>query len=108
MQLAVAGYACPGQSTNGMTNISTAGIMPDCCEHVDLAQPGLCKMHNQAGKQSLDKPHVPDVQSFIPVILAILSVVNVVDYPIASVTESTWLLRSTAPPIAIRHCCFRI
>lgn len=117
MQLAVASYVCPGMQT-GSRNDTVA--MPESdidqqgmagCEGMDMAQPGLCHAyaHGQAGKQSLDKPDLPPVQPFVPVGLVLaLDAVDVAARPRATPPESSLLTRTTAPPLAIRNCCFRI
>ena len=105
MQLAVAFYACPG-------NEMSAGVeshgMPGCAG-MDMAQPGLCQAHAHVGDQSLDKPALPLVQAFIPVGLGLaLNAIEPVSHPSFQPPASLLLTRATAPPIAIRHCCFRI
>ncbi|AIY39462.1 hypothetical protein LT85_0302 [Collimonas arenae] len=113
MQLAVAGYVCPEHAVEQISEMAGMSVMADSqampgCEQIDHAQPSLCKVHTQAGQQSLDKPNLPHVQPFVPATLVLLSVIAVVDYPIALLPESTWLQRATAPPLSIQHCCFRI
>ena len=94
MQLAVASYACP--------------TMPGC-DQLDPAQPALCHAHCQDGKASLDKAEAPVVSpaavivSALPAPLAPLAALG-----LPGAEPASFLQRSTAPPISIRHCCFRI
>jgi len=116
MQFAVAAYACPGLMagtgiSSGATSFNTdSTAMPDC-EGMDKEQPALCHTHAQdpLSKQSLDKPQLPDVQPFVSVgLVLIVETTDVVAVPSSPRQPSTHFLRSTAPPIAIRNCCFRI
>jgi hypothetical protein len=115
MQFAVASYACPGLT---MAHASEAVAMAadagdesmDGCTGMDKEQPSLCHAYDQAGNQSVDKPGVPPVQAFTPVAL-VLTLVTTTDtaiLPIHEQTESFLLTRTTAPPLSIRNCCFRI
>lgn len=116
MQLAVAAYACPGlQSTPiaGMADMhldsASDADMPECDGMVDTEQPALCHAYSQVGKQSLDKPPVPDVAPAVPVML--VSIIGDIDYtfqPVSKHAEADWLMRSSSPPISVRNCCFRI
>lgn len=113
MQLAVAAYVCPGISGDSANFSASADLqmadMPDC-ESMDPAQPALCHVfaHGEQSKQSLDKSPVPDVQPFVPLALvAVLPTLDVVSLPEAAPFVPLTLARPTAPPIAIRNCCFR-
>jgi hypothetical protein len=111
-QLAVASYVCPGTTmaqrmTATTADIGMAGM--DHCTGMDKAQPSLCHAHNHSGTQSLNKPDLPSVQPFL-VIGPILSVV-LLDAGVAPpdvFTAIPSLSHATEPPIAVRHCCFRI
>ena len=113
MQLAVAGYACP------TLNIAQAGAaaamtMDDDmamsgCAGTDKAQPSLCHANDQAGNQSLDKPSAPHVQPFVAAALTLVfRPAEFIDSAAAAEPDSLLLARSTAPPLSIRNCCFRI
>lgn len=107
MQLSLAAYTCPGSET--MNSIE----MTDCTG-MDNDQPALCHTHAQdpLSKQSLDQPQLPDVPPFLS--NGIVMQVNLADEAIApsnspdAFGSPNFLARSTAPPITIRHCCFRI
>ena len=119
MQLAVAAYACPvllgaanqampietvtlDQASMGQSDMSG-------CTAKDMAQPSLCHAHDHSGNQSLDKPHLPDVVPFIPAALVVtLVALDPADRPAYFSSDSTLLMRTAAPPLSIRNCCFRI
>lgn len=107
MQLAVASYVCPGMQTeSGGDMVAMAG-----CDGMDTTQPGLCHALavDQAAKQSLDKPDLPPVQPFVPVeLVLVLDAMSMATCPRAAPPEAFLLTRTTAPPVAIRNCCFRI
>jgi len=112
MQLAVASYACPGVALPGQAGASMVNMaldMPDC-EGMDKEQSTLCHVyvHGEPSKQSLAKSPVPDIQPFVPLVLvAVLPFADVAALPTAAPFVPITLARSTAPPIAIRNCCFR-
>lgn len=116
MQLAVASYVCPGMApANGGTAAATSAAVRHVamigCEGMDTDQPALCHAHAQGetAKQSPDKPELPDVQPFVPAVMVAAWYPAAMPFA-ASVTPppSISLARALAPPIAIRHCCFRI
>ncbi|CAN5673288.1 hypothetical protein BH11PSE12_BH11PSE12_27100 [soil metagenome] len=110
MQLAVAGYVCPGISTSIQNKTTSSIVSPMVnCDQMDMEQPGLCHAYSQDGKQSLDKPELPHVQPFVPVVFTAIIIAT----DTAILAPDTWLAptylaHATAPPLAIQHCCFRI
>ena len=114
MQLAVAAYACPqlkveSQGAQGQIMKIAHGHDMPCCQKPDPEQPALCHAHGDVGKQSLDKPDLPSVPPFNAVGLAIpLFPVAPFDVPASAPVNGVGLARTTAPPLAIRNCCFRI
>jgi hypothetical protein len=115
MQLAVAAYACPQlsvSSANEQSRTMTAGDTGhdmSGCQKTDSEQPSLCHAHGQVDKQSLDKPESPPVQPFLAAGLGIpLQLADDVGITVFSPLNIPSLVRTTAPPLAIRHCCFRI
>lgn len=117
MQLAVAGYVCPvgmsGTKAEG-TKISAHAGMPCAVSmsetSIDDAQPALCHAHCQSDQQSADTYQLPD----LPVMPAIAPVFGQQDVLLISRgTPSQSVLplllqRTTAPPLSVRNCCFRI
>ena len=114
MQLAIAGYSCPGGLTK-VVKVTEAATMAQadmpCAESmfitVDDEQPSLCHAHCQADQQTADKYQVPGLAT-----LADLAT----DFPLPRFTpallgaplQAPLLRRTTAPPLAVRNCCFRI
>jgi hypothetical protein len=116
-QLAVASYVCPAmpmESSNiALATTSTGTDHPSMigCKGMDVTQSGLCHTHahDQASKQTLDKPDYLEVAPFVPVGLVVaVAAVDDASRRLAAPPTSLFLTRTTAPPIAIRHCCFRI
>lgn len=63
MQLAVAGYVCPGSESKIAEAAAMAEVGMPCAESMPLTmddeQPNLCHAHCQAGQQSADKYELP-------------------------------------------------
>lgn len=116
MQLALASYACPDYVKKGPEQqelvMSTQAAMPsmDACMKADPSQPSLCNAHGQqVDRYSLDKPQNPPVQAFAPAGWALpLHPIGLGDRATPNPLQTGALSRATAPPVAIRHCCFRI
>jgi hypothetical protein len=114
-QFAVASYVCPMLTGNDIAAkralvAMDRGSMSDC-GGMDIAQVGLCHAHthNLTNKHSLDKPDVPAVSPFIAA--GFVSMPGRLEYRLLSfhtAPQSSLLARATAPPLAVRHCCFRI
>lgn len=115
MQFAVASYACPamkmGQDSDESVAMSMSYDSEDMshCTGMDQEQPSLCHAYDHAGKQSLDKPELPTAQPFIPaqLVMATVTIENLANVSPGRST-SALLTRTTAPPLSIRNCCFRI
>ena len=114
-QLAVAAYACPSMEVGqAMMTASMAAaeadhhMMPDC-EEVDMEQLVLCHAHTQVGKQTLDKPDLPNVSPSVAVLLVpVVSDIHVAYRPVAPSANTAALRPASAPPLSIQNCCFRI
>jgi hypothetical protein len=114
-QLAVAAYACPSmQIAQAMQAISAPAAasshhdMPGC-EGMDMDRATLCQDHGRVGPQSLDKPELPPVLPFIAAaLMRALGHADPLSPESVQPAESLSLSRATAPPLAIRNCCFRI
>ena len=110
-QLALASYACPGLNPAKPAMVATGTAdMPGCTSmNMETPQPGLCHSHCEAGNQTADTAQAPLVQPFVAAELTVvLSVAESVAPSHASQPEGVLLKRSTAPPLSIRNCCFRI
>jgi len=115
MQLALAAYACPDESSSTvqtsaaqMLSMPMDEAMPGCGE-LDVEQPGLCHAHAQVGSQSMDRADAPQVQPFVA--LGFTQTIRTTDLSCLSTNPrllDDLIARTTAPPLAIRNCCFRI
>lgn len=113
MQLAVSAYACPALSPEHDSRQASSEYarsvetMP--CHEVDMEQPNLCHASHQSDKQSLDKPATPSPAPFVAIGYGLPTDPRLLTYQ-----NFSWLgapslpTNAAAPPIAIRHCCFRI
>jgi hypothetical protein len=114
MQLAVASYACPELIVTHSSQAMASSVgMPaaemTACHDMDPVEPSLCHAYGQNGNQSLDKPAVPPLQPFVAVGFGLpLTPLDVKCRPAFTSPETTFLTHATAPPLAIRNCCFRI
>lgn len=109
MQLAVAGYVCPVDVKVGEIAAMAEAGMPCAGEmaKVDTEQPGLCHAHCQSAEQTVDKGQALTLSG------AIATGFSYTIKPLRSSfarqpAQVPFLTRSTAPPIAVRNCCFRI
>jgi hypothetical protein len=108
MQFAVAAYSCP--APNPVLATASAGMCADMdTVKMDPANSALCTQHCQPDKASLDKAEAPMVAPLLVLgILLALLIETVSRLPLFSFRNFTHLQRATAPPLSIRHCCFRI
>jgi hypothetical protein len=114
MQLAAAACGCVEAGTGPdaphvvISATHHGGSMP-CCAGLDKAQSKLCKAQHHGDKQALDTPELVHVPEFIPAGLAqpMLAVEAAHSSPPPDIAN-IGLARATAPPLAIRHCCFRV
>jgi len=113
MQLAVASHACSGLQQSGTPQTMVDDMAPmqpmPGCEQADATQPGLCHAHCMDGKSSVDKPTSPVAAPAVVVVGAILAPFEPLLPAACSGAQPDFeLSRVTSPPMAIRHCCFRI
>lgn len=100
-QLAVSAYACPADQASPE---SMRADQP--CASMDPDLPGLCQLHCEDGQQIVKTgPDVPPVGSFMPVMGVVLT--GILPPPIRALSAPA-LEYASPPPLAIRHCCFRI
>ena len=109
MQLAVASYACPGAKAEVAEHAAMAGL--PCAESMttgmDEDQPNLCRAHCQTGQQAADKYELPAPTGIgsLPVNFTVSDIAAVVS---GVALQAPHLKRTTAPPVAILNCCFRL
>ncbi len=111
MQLAVAGYSCPGFESRVREVAAMAQAGMPCAQEMSMAlddeQPALCKAHCEPVQAGTDHPAI---------VLPALAADNGLFQPLPpaaalprrSAPQASLLARATAPPLAIRHCCFRL
>lgn len=109
-QLAVAAYVCPNLATSPISTAADSGQgAMSGCTGMDEQQPGLCKAHCDRNHQTLDTPAAPHVAPFVATSLTcVLPDAGVAAPVLANRDAALPLEHATSPPIAIRHCCFRI
>ena len=112
MQLAVSAYACPvlkpGHDDRSISSVQVKQAEMVACEDMDMEQPSLCHASHQTDKQSLDKPTTPPLVPFVAVGYGLPVSLNTLLFPSSGSPVPSFLTYATAPPIAIRNCCFRI
>ena len=114
MQLAMAGYVCPSGITKAGNTSEKAAMaeagMP-CAASMSLAiddeQPSLCHAHCQTDPQSADHYQLPGLANLVDLASSV-PVPRIVPALSGAPLQTTLLSRTTAPPLAVRNCCFRI
>ncbi|MBC7438038.1 MAG: hypothetical protein H7332_18445 [Bdellovibrionales bacterium] len=126
MQLAVAGYACPGMAARGEARLQQAAAMPGtahagmpCAQamgvsgassaptSMDAQQPALCHAYCHGGKQMSDGYHL-ELPAFAPEQGLAYLILPSVASALLDAPQAPLLARAAAPPLSIQHCCFRI
>jgi hypothetical protein len=110
MQLAIAGYSCEGRLDQVSKAAAVAAMaqadMP-CDEAMNADQSNLCHAHCKADPQTADKYQVPAVPSLAD-LASDFPLPIVTPAPVGALLQAPLLRRTTAPPLAVRNCCFRI
>lgn len=108
---ALAGYACPGGEKAAEIARMTEAGMP-CAEEMarsmDDEQPVLCHAHCQSTDQSEGSYHPPSAADVLHAGPALTVAVVPAPRVPTGLRTSPQVRRDTGPPLAIRHCCFRI
>lgn len=111
MQLAVAGYVCPGTGSKvaDISVMAEAGMPCDqsMTPNMDEVQPNLCQAHCKAGQQTADKYELPApvAAAALPADFTLPAVVPVFS---GAPLQTPHLMRTTAPSVAIQNCCLRL
>jgi hypothetical protein len=109
-QLAVSAYACPGVDGMARAAITNEEVPP--CHEVPTTDElaALCQAHCQQGDQSLEKrASVPEFTLVAGLAAVAIAPRNASRPAQACVeTQPSLLERPTGPPLAVRHCRFRI
>lgn len=112
-QLVVVGFLCPQMQFAHASELVAASAvseqhraMPGCG---DMSGVAAADCHKQANQQSLDKPELPQLGPYVALALAVVLVDDAALQRYRSASHPPPVLqRNTAPPLAIRNCCFRI
>jgi hypothetical protein len=109
MQLALAAYACPNLDQVQRTPMvdSSGQPMADCPE-IDKHSPALCYADTHKQTPSLEKPNAPSVTPFVATGLAVPILWLRDSAPMPNPPSIFLQTSGTSPPLAIRHCCFRL
>ena len=103
-QLAVSAYACPMQFIGD--DDAVVAFEPRSSGR-DAESPALCKKHCENGQQIVnDAPQPLVAVTFAPALNVTPATNRAVHLSATAVSPS--LLRVTAPPLAVRNCCYRI
>jgi hypothetical protein len=109
MQVALAGYSCPGVETKVQQVAAMAEAGMPCAGSMSMSmdedQPGLCHAHCVAGQQASDHQPLQVLALALPVGLVLER--PALEPPIRSAPQASLLARATAPPLSIRNCCLR-
>ena len=106
-QLAVVAYACPMQFQGLDDVVESVGAATPDAGGSDADSPALCKKHCENGQQNVnDSSQTLAMCAFeaAPTIALVIQPATMHDAPAATPS----LRNATAPPLSIRHCCFRI
>ena len=110
-QVATIAYACPVLASLPAANAPLTMDMGNAempCNEADLGPTNLCLQHCQYGQQATGEVQTSPLTS--PA-LAYRLRASAEDFPLAGLARdrsSFLLVRTTAPPLPVRNCCFRI
>ena len=114
LQLAVAAYACPGGLSNavGVDQIATMADAGMPCDGsmslvMDDEPSSLCHAHCKADPQTADKYQLPGLPGLAD-LASEFPLPGVTPAALGALLQAPLLRRTTAPPLAVRNCCFRI
>lgn len=110
MQLAVAAYVCPNLTPARSTPMLDSSGQPMAnCPEADKQSPTLCYADTHKQTPSLEKSDAPSVVPFVPTGFALPLLWPEDSSSMSNRPLPVFLHASgTSPPIAIRHCCFRL
>jgi hypothetical protein len=110
MQLAMAAYACPNlvPAEKSAPMLDGSGQPMADCPQLDRQSPTLCHADTHKPTPALEKPGTPAVMPFVAAgfalpLLRLEESILLPDPPLVFLHAS-----GSSPPIAIRHCCFRL
>lgn len=109
MQAALAAYACPNlMPARHAAMLDSSGQPMANCPEADKQSPTLCYADTHKQTPSLDKPDVPAVMPFVATGFALPLLWPEDGAPMPAPPRVFLHASGTSPPMAIRHCCFRL
>lgn len=109
MQLALAAYACPNLSPQQPpAMLDGAGQPMADCEEADPESPALCHADTYRVTPSLEKPDMPAVLPFVAAGFALSLLWPEGQAAIPQPPPVFLHASGSSPPLAIRHCRFRL
>ena len=111
-QLAASAYACPLQvvgldEAGAVVGAPMVGAPEANSSGRDPKSPALCQKHCENGQQSVSD--TPQPLAFFTLESAfVITIAMDAAAPLPATALAPSLLRTTSPPLSIRHCCFRI
>ncbi|MBL8521342.1 MAG: hypothetical protein JNK75_11805 [Betaproteobacteria bacterium] len=106
-QLAVSAYACPRMAAAPDSGAAVAGNAEPGADCDRRTGDALCQLHCTYGSQAAhDAPPPLAFVALAPSFVATIAAAPVVQA--SGPAGDGALLRGSAPPLSIRHCCFRI
>ena len=110
-RIAVAAYVCPELRTAfSSADTHAQNALETDCPHLSVEFPSLCEAHCEPDSQRAHSAEVPAVRGFIASELWVVAWdARIAPLLLCAPTRFAAILqRSTAPPLAVSHCCFRI
>jgi hypothetical protein len=110
MQLAMASYSCEARLDEvGKTVVVASMTQTDmpCDEVMNDDHSNLCHAHCKADPQTVDKYQAPALPSRADLANDFSLPVDT-PAPVGALLQAPLLRRTTAPPLSVRNCCFRI
>jgi hypothetical protein len=108
---AMAGYACPGAGSGAeLAQVSEAAASQaeTVASQVDDEQTGICHGHCQSEQKSAEPFNPPSFPTLDQFSAALIVAPLIAPSPPAAGVLVSQLRRETAPPLSVRHCCFRL
>lgn len=109
-QAALAAYACPSTEKAVEVAQMAEAAMP-CAESMalvmDQEQPALCHAHCDATQLSFDHYQIPALANLAQMGV-VLTLAPIGQASVLHELHDPLMRRNAGPPLAVRHCCFRI
>ncbi len=106
-QLAMSAYACPMLLNQFAWPAQMNDNSAQDCDGMDMSQPALCQHHCEDSQQIVNDAPV-EQPSITATSLFVINFTAMVPPFQPSILVAPSLHHATSPPLAVRHCCFRI